>query len=239
MVSIFFSIFMAKVPENQPQFLVIHHTAVSYEKNPAQLKATDNHHKGQGFPKSRLGYYVGYHALVEKDGTIWYTRGDAEKGAHTSQESINFRSLALCFTGNFDIEEPTIAQCKIALAWIRGKQQVFNIPDSKVLPHRHWAPKSCWGNKMPDDIIGYLTRRVEEDTQKPSDYALPAFEAAARYGFSSVDPKKPMDAVRLRQALRKIPSCTLVALEDCLEDNDKPLIYQDFIHAFYKAGAFL
>lgn len=85
--------------------------------------------------------------------------------------------------------------------------------------------------------LDIVTTPPMEDT--PSTYAIPAFEAAAKFGFSDNNPLAPMDAVRLRQAMLKLPSCTLEkAMKDCLKDDDTPLTYQDFITALWKAGAF-
>lgn len=212
---------------NVPQFIVVHHTAVSYNQNPAQFVATNNYHKSQGFPISSLGYYIGYHYLIEKNGDIYKPREDTDIGAHTSQDSMNYKSIAVCFTGNFDIEEPTLEQIQSALAVIESVQKKYNIPDSKVKPHRFWAPKSCWGSKMSDDIMDDLRRRLM------SPWAVPAFRAAARYGFSSQNPREIITTVRGRHALAKDPT-----LRGHLTDKDAPLNYEEYVTALYKAGRF-
>lgn len=212
---------------NRPEYIVVHHTAVSYDKNPAQFAATNAYHKSQGFPVSSLGFYVGYHYLIEKNGDIYHPRDDTDDGAHTSQDGVNFKSIAVCFTGNFDIEEPTLEQVQSALAVIESVQRKFNIPDNKVFPHRHWAPKTCWGSKMSDNVLPDLRARLI------SEWAKPAFKAAARFGFSSNNPKEIITTVRGRHALAKDP-----LLKGFLQDKDAPLNYEEYVTALYKAGRF-
>jgi len=218
---------------NKPQYLVIHHTAVSYDKNPNQFDATDTYHEGKGFPKSSLGFYVGYHAMVEKDGSIRISRRDTDDGAHTSQDGVNFKSLALCFTGDFDKEEPTLAQCKTAMQWITSKQESYKIPNNKVLPHRHWAPKTCWGSKVPDDVIGYLRVRLTPENNTPSPWAVEAFKAAANFGYSNENPREIIGTKRLRHAMVKHPEYI-----GCIADKDEDITYEEWITANYKAGFF-
>lgn len=218
--------------KNVPSWIAVHHTAVSYDRNPSQLSATNTFHKGKGFPKSSLGFYVGYHAMVEKDGRIIITRKDSDIGAHTSQDMMNWKSVAICFTGNFDIEEPTLAQCKAALSWIRGKMESLKIPADRVKPHRHWAPKTCWGSKVPDDIISYLEQRTMVAEQTPSEWAVASFEKAAKKGFSDSKPQEVIGEPRLRFILNKLYGKQVIA------EDDAPVTYEEYIHALDKAGAF-
>jgi len=216
---------------NKPSWIVVHHTAVSYDKNPSQMSATNVFHKGKGFPKSSLGFYVGYHAMVEKDGRIIITRKDGDVGAHTSQDMMNWKSVAICFTGNFDMEEPTIEQCKAALSWIRGKMSSLNISAERVKPHRHWAPKTCWGSKVPDDIISYLENRLMEVEDKPSEWAVPSFAKAAKLGMSDNEPQEVVATSRMRFILNKLYG------KQVITENDKSVTYEEYIHALDKAGA--
>ncbi|PIV90845.1 hypothetical protein COW46_00700 [Candidatus Gracilibacteria bacterium CG17_big_fil_post_rev_8_21_14_2_50_48_13] len=215
---------------NRPSWIVVHHTAVSYDKNPSQLSATNTFHKNKGFPQSSLGFFVGYHAMVEKDGRVIITRKDSDIGAHTSQDNMNFNSVAICFTGNFDKEEPTLEQCKAGLSWIKGKMSSLHIPASKIKPHRNWAPKTCWGSKVPDDIISYLEQRCMVVDETPSSWALPSFAKAAKLGMSDARPKEEVGTSRLRFILNKLYQ------KQVIEEKDAPVTYEEYIHALDKAG---
>lgn len=139
-----------KIPMNFPRNIIVHHTAVSYDQNPNQFKAVDNYHKGLGWGM------IGYQYLIEKDGTRKVGRDERQVGAHTKEKYMNFRSIGICLTGNFDIEDPTIEQKLELLKLINELQAKYRISDEKVFPHRHFAAKSCWGNRLPDNIIKYL-----------------------------------------------------------------------------------
>mgnify|MGYP001559835005 CR=1 FL=1 len=105
----------------KPIRIIIHHTA--NETQEPQLKLTDNYHKQEGFPKSSLGYYVGYTYFVERDGTTTQTRIDTEEQAHTKE--FNFNSIGICLAGNFDKEQPTTTQRHKLRELIKQNRQVI------------------------------------------------------------------------------------------------------------------
>jgi len=141
---------------NKPQNIIVHHTLVSREKNPNQFEAVNDYHIRKGWGK------IGYHYLIEADGTIKKGREETEEGAHTKEERMNYRSIGICLTGNFDEEEPTLEQCKALHSLITQTQNKYSIPDSRIYPHRHFTTyKSCWGNKLPNDVLGYLRMRIK------------------------------------------------------------------------------
>lgn len=162
------------------EWLVIHHTAVSRAKNPDQWKATNaEHFKRFNFP-ARNGDYGGYHIEIAANGNMHRFRDDDEVGAHCKEKQMNYKSIGICLDGNFDMEEPTIEQQRALLTLISEYQEKYHIPDENVVPHRYFATgianndtawktatgkkpyKTCWGSKLPDDIIGYLKQSTNE-----------------------------------------------------------------------------
>lgn len=136
---------------NRPKNIVVHHTAVSRDKNNEQFDAVDRYHKSKGWGM------IGYHYLIEPDGKIKQGREDNQAGAHTSQKLMNYRSIGICLTGHFDLEEPTIEQCRSLHSLIERLMRLYDIPEANIFPHRHFATyKSCWGSRLPNDILGYL-----------------------------------------------------------------------------------
>lgn len=138
---------------NKPDKIIVHHTAVSRKKAPLQFKATDDYHKQQFNFKSSLGYYGGYHLFIEPNGTILRFRKDTEEGAHTIGQ--NRSSLAVCLTGNFDVEMPTPAQID-ALRGVLSKWRASYGP-LPIFSHRKYASyKSCYGALLSDDWASML-----------------------------------------------------------------------------------
>src|ERR1051325_8363136 len=93
---------------NKPEYIIVHHSASS--RDGTTLQDINNWHKARSFPLSKLGYYVGYHYVIFADGKMVQTRNEDEVGAHAKEGGMNFKSIGICLTGNFEQEEPTIAQ---------------------------------------------------------------------------------------------------------------------------------
>lgn len=126
------------------KFLVLHHSAVSYNKNPNQFDAIDRYHKSKGWGM------IGYHYVIEKNGTLKVGRKENQVGAHCKEEGMNFKSIGIMMTGNFDIEMPTEAQ-KRSLRGLLLKL-VARYPQAEITYHRHWATyKSCPGKLIKDN----------------------------------------------------------------------------------------
>lgn len=156
----------------KPEYLVIHHTASSRDKT--SLENVNSWHKARAFPLSKLGYYVGYHYLIFADGEIIQARNDDEVGAHAKEGGMNFKSIGICLTGNFEEEEPTIAQLDALHRVIIEKMKLLSIPIEKVISHKEipFATACCgkslinWLNKYRgsagSDIKMKLISLVEE-----------------------------------------------------------------------------
>ena len=142
---------------NRPENLIIHHSAVSREKNSEQFDAINSYHKGKGWGM------IGYHFLIEPNGEVKKGRNEDQSGAHTYQESMNYLSLGICLSGNFDVESPTQAQLDSLTSLIEEKQKQYGIPKSKVKLHRYYATyKSCAGRNIPDNIFEMFDDTIQK-----------------------------------------------------------------------------
>lgn len=171
-----------------PQYICIHHTAVSYKKNPDQWKATDNYHKDKGWGGG------GYNYEVAANGSIHQFREDGKVTAAQYQENMNDgRCISICLDGNFDIEEPTDAQKTAVKAFIAEKMAKYGIPKENVFNHRHVAVnangqpyKSCPGDKLPNNIYSYFFPNMpntKSDKSQVLSWASEAVEWASNNGF--------------------------------------------------------
>lgn len=131
---------------NTPNKIIVHHTA-AVEPTP-QFDAINEWHKAREFPLSRLGWYVGYHIVIEKDGTPVIARELSEEGAHTVGE--NFSSIGICLVGNFDVEMPTPEQVETLAIYLHAYCIAYNIKENQIFPHRKYANKDCYGTNLPD-----------------------------------------------------------------------------------------
>ena len=130
-----------------PKRITWHHSA---DASPGQqLGKINASHKGRGFPFSSLGYFVGYHYLVEKDGSVVQTRKDNEIGAHTLNQNAD--NLGICMAGNFVTELPTDAQLAAFLRLAESLLVNYKLHFRDMHPHRFYKATACPGSLLPDD----------------------------------------------------------------------------------------
>jgi len=146
---------------NYPEWIVVHHTGGT-RANPLAdtshhtFEIVDNYHRGLWQFQSSLGYFIGYHYFIEKDGKITQGRSDSDEGAHT--RGVNLKSIGICLAGNFDATLPTAEQVEALTKLLKELSVEHSIPVTKIVPHRKFAKKSCYGNKLPDNWAANLLR---------------------------------------------------------------------------------
>ena len=113
---------------------------------------------------SSLGYYVGYHYYISKDGTVKQARADTDEGAHCV--GYNTSSIGICLAGNFDATLPTQAQTVSLKNLLKLKSDQYSIPLDKIVPHRKFANKTCYGKKLSDTWASDLIKTQPQDNTK-------------------------------------------------------------------------
>lgn len=160
---------------NKPKYIILHHVG-GVDSNPKldtsnhDFKIVNEYHKNKWDFKSSLGYYIGYHYFIDKDGKVTQGRADTDEGAHCVGK--NLESIGICLAGNFDVSLPTSEQIKASKELIKALKAKYAISLENIVPHRHFATKSCYGNLLSDDWIKNLltepatlsTCQAERDT---------------------------------------------------------------------------
>lgn len=143
---------------NTPNKIIVHHSAAA--KPTPQFEAINKWHKERGFLISSLGYYVGYHYVIEKDGTVRKAKEEHEEGCHTIGQNLS--SIGVCLAGNFDIEAPTKEQVAALGPLLSGLCTRYDIVAWQILPHRRFTNKSCYGSKLKDQwaALAYLDYEI-------------------------------------------------------------------------------
>lgn len=146
---------------NNPQNIIVHHSITPRDLDIALTeRSIERTHKARGFPKSSLGWHIGYHYIIYGNGTLKQYRLDTDSGAHTKEQEMNFKSLGICLIGNFDIEDPSDIQVAGLANLLKQKVEQYKIPVLNIFPHRHFATyKSCYGAKLADDWAKKLIDR--------------------------------------------------------------------------------
>ncbi|MEK7068270.1 MAG: peptidoglycan recognition family protein [Patescibacteria group bacterium] len=132
---------------NVPDKIIVHHTAIARQgEQIAQINAA---HEERGFPQSRLGFFVGYHFLIDGAGNITRTREDDEEGAHTVGQ--NTSSLGVGLEGDFNLELPTKEQAAALGGLLGALCEQYSLGVSDIFPHRAYSPKDCYGTLLSND----------------------------------------------------------------------------------------
>lgn len=138
---------------------VITHTAQSQTWH--TVRDVDSWHRQRwpGFV-SRSGWHVGYHIVIEWDGTWTQTREFDEEGAHCIGQ--NKSSIGVCFMGNGDLHEPSPQQKSawVHEVWALIHKQYPTITTSDIYPHRAFANKTCHGRLLSDNYYAELVGEV-------------------------------------------------------------------------------
>lgn len=140
--------------KNIPQFLIVHHAGGS-DANPLQDSSNftfdqcNELHKQRFNFISSLGFYVGYHYYIEKNGAVKQARADDEEGAHCI--GYNTKSLGICLAGNFDVTSPTADQIDSLTNLLQSKLEQYSIPLDNIVPHRAFSKKTCYGSLLSED----------------------------------------------------------------------------------------
>jgi N-acetyl-anhydromuramyl-L-alanine amidase AmpD len=160
--------------------IVVHHSVTPNQDWYKVSKSINASHRERGFPVSSLGYYIGYHAIIDPDGYILQTRDYDEIGAHAGVGDWNKKSIGVCLIGNFEEKEPTNKQLHSLAAFIERQAKAYNIPRSNIKYHGELKKTACCGSKLikklPEVISvaydGVLQKWEQDAKQWAQDHGL-------------------------------------------------------------------
>lgn len=146
--------------ENNPTKIIWHHSAVNSKLD--QFEGINNYHKSKNFPISSLGFYAGYHYIIEYSGQVIKCKEENEIGAHARGQ--NHKSIGICLCGNFSLFMPSDEQKEAAKELINEIIDRRKIPISAIEPHRQHSATECPGKLLSDDWIRPTTIQNTTDT---------------------------------------------------------------------------
>jgi N-acetyl-anhydromuramyl-L-alanine amidase AmpD len=154
-----------KPQDNFPEFIIVHHSGGTDANSLADTsnqtaKIIEDWHLSKGWEG------IGYHYIIVKDGSTWRGRPEQFHGAHTV--NYNQKSIGICVVGNFDATLPTKEQETSLAGLLRDIMARYNIPAYKIVPHRKFAQKTCYGNKLSDTWAGDLASAPIDKPSEPS-----------------------------------------------------------------------
>lgn len=160
-------------------FINVHHSADFAVEGEKQFETVNIAHKNRwgGKTKSSLGYYGGYHYLVERDGEVKKFREESEIGAHNDKQGMNLKAIGICFAGNFSIQDMPAEQAKAGLELIKDIMRRNGVTDENIKAHRAYKSTQCWGMKQPvGGIVAFLESISVSKPAEPSPWAVESIE---------------------------------------------------------------
>jgi len=140
-----------------PEYLIIHHTATDRDRT--TFEAVRQYHIRKGWGD------IGYHYFITADGTLWKGRAESEVGAHAQADGMNFKSIGICLTGNFEVERPTDAQITTLETTLERLRAEYSISREQVLGHQEVpnAHTLCPGKNLLAWIQDYRKKEPQPD----------------------------------------------------------------------------
>lgn len=118
--------------------IILHCSATDQGKN-FHASDIDKWHRAQGWKS------IGYHFVIDIDGTVELGRPCNQIGAHCSGHNGN--SIGICYIGGLANGTPadtrTEAQMRAMWTLIRTLQHAYSLNDSAVHVHNEYAAKAC------------------------------------------------------------------------------------------------
>jgi len=151
-----------------PQRIIWHHSGIN-SLDP-QFEKINLYHKTRKFHRSTLGFFVGYHYIIEPRGTVRQARNEDETGAHDQGENIN--SLGICLAGDFNVNLPLDMQISAATILLGQIRSRWNIPIARIEPHRWDDETDCPGTRLADNWLVSEFLKRSSDPLTRTYYAL-------------------------------------------------------------------
>lgn len=154
--------------KNTPEEIIVHHFGgtdldpYADTSNHTYEMVNAYHRSKWNYPASN-GSFCGYHTVIEKSGKRVDGTPDLEEGMHCIGK--NTRSLGVSMAGNFDRQRsyPTPEQLAELKEYLFEKTRRYNIKKIKIVPHRQYATRSCYGwnlgNSWARDLIVEVVTR--------------------------------------------------------------------------------
>jgi len=136
---------------------MLHHSAVSHDKNADQFVANNKYHEGKWGVESSLGFYLGYNYEIAKNGRVRQARADGEATVACYQKKMNDgRCLHICLDGNLDLEEPAPEQIYALRDLLRDLAYKHSLDADKIVFHNQYAKKTCPGKNLDLNFVRSL-----------------------------------------------------------------------------------
>jgi len=145
----------------KPEYIILHHSLTKDSKTVSWDNIKDYHVNTLGF--SDIGYHFGIEK-VDNYYQIFSGRMLNETGAHCKQDRMNYKSLGICFVGNYDIDFVPIDMWRLGVRLVSSLCIALDIPYEHIYGHNLLAHyKSCPGKNFDVDLFINSVKEIIEN----------------------------------------------------------------------------
>lgn len=182
------------------EYIVVHHSGIKNSDEDSYLTWESIKKAHQSKYKSRYPWYIAdYHFVITKDLRIFTGNPVSLPSFHCGDDFINFRSISICFFGNYDIEIIDKKQFELGILKIVELVKEFNIQLNRILKHSDIVPTNCPGKNFP---FMELKKRVEESLSNGWKESAIKFLKEKNWIKSYHNPSEIVDFGTLAQVLK-------------------------------------
>lgn len=143
-----------------PNRMTVHHSGDKDDTRSDSvtwLRQVDlNHIKGINHPEPWA--CIGYHFIIDVDGTVFEGRPLKYQGAHAGNDTVNRLNLGICLIGNFEIARVPPAQRTALLNTLDRLCLQYGINRASVFGHKQFKVTDCPGRFLSQIIEAYTQR---------------------------------------------------------------------------------
>jgi N-acetylmuramoyl-L-alanine amidase len=138
--------------------IFVHHSASSQQNTTRDM--IDQWHKDRGWTG------VGYHYVIEADGSMMMGRPFAKVGAHVKGHNKN--SIGICVVGNYETEDfaMTPGQEQSLSVLLRGLLDEFDLDAGEIYGHMELGQTACPGQHLFKWVSDWRVAHVQGQKDK-------------------------------------------------------------------------
>ncbi len=136
--------------------VIVHH---SYTRTGSAVAYANFHINEYNWPG------IAYHYVIDKNGTVNYTLDHEKVGYHC--KGMNRKSVGVCLTGNFDIEDVTPIQFTALVDLLLSLRKEYKW---KIGFHNEYSNKTCPGWRFPEKHLLQEIDKAENPPQPEDEY---------------------------------------------------------------------
>jgi len=134
------------------KYIIIHHSGVLNSENDLkgekQWKAICKNYQ-KNWSKKYPWVTAPYHFGIGKKGNIFNGQDENSFCIHAGDDFYNYRSIAVCFIGNFEVEEMNDNQLLSGVNLVKDLMKKYDISIEEILKHKDLIITQCPGKNFP------------------------------------------------------------------------------------------